>query len=74
MTHRGPFQPLLFCDSVGQVGRGERCGCWCTARRSAPLPRGAGCDALPAALPRPGCRATGGNAQGTRRTFSNRDN
>jgi len=26
MTHRGPFQPLLFCDSVKSLSWG--CVCW----------------------------------------------
>jgi len=54
MTHRGPFQPLLFCDSViparNQMGRASETGPWPSRGRAAAQP-GAG---LAPALSDPG--------------------
>jgi len=40
MTHRGPFQPLPFCDSVKQLGSAQG--------RKAPFPAAASAAGLPA--------------------------
>ena len=49
MTHRGPFQPLLFCDSVKDIQphrSSEASGFMVRAIRDAHLPRWAMTDAL----------------------------
>ena len=39
MTHRGPFQPLLFCDSVSTTWQNQReSACVCTAAPSSTTP------------------------------------